>query len=100
MRITVEGVSAEPLVFENVRGSVMLMRTEEGVRKAVLGPIRMMEMVLMLKTLTSGEGEANKKIRMAMQMANALELDDLKVRDETPLVNGLNDPFSELLGGK
>lgn len=100
MRITVEGVSAEPLVFENVRGSVMLMRTEEGVRKAVLGPIRMMEMVLMLKTLTSGEGEVNKKIRMAMQMANALELDDLKVRDETPLVNGLNDPFSELLGGK
>lgn len=100
MRITVEGVSAEPLVFENVRGSVMLMRTDEGVRKAVLGPIRMMEMVLMMKTLTSGEGEANKKIRMAMQMANALELDDLKVRDETPLVNGLNDPFSELMGGK
>lgn len=100
MKITVEWEGHEPITFVNVTGTLMLLRVPDGVRKAILGDMSLRDMVAMMKTLNLGEDAVSKKLKLAANIAELLTYPEgALVAEETPDCC-LNDPFSELLGGK
>ena len=99
-RVTIERPGDEPVVIENVKGLVALLREEDGIRKAIMGNLQVMDMALMYKAWATGEGRENEKHRTARALSLLLpDFRDSEMVDVTPPRDGMNDPFSELMSG-
>ncbi len=100
IRVTIETPGEEPVVIENVKGLVALLREDDGIRKAMMGNLQVMDLALMYKAWGSGNGRENEKLKTARALSMLLpDFADDNVVDVTPPRDGMNDPFSELMRG-
>lgn len=97
LTIIMESDGHEPIVMENAKGILAVVRLSDGVQKGLIGNLNTMDLALMIKTIVSGRGPENEKLRKAWMAAVALpDPDDEDIRDVTPKESGLNNPFDEL----
>ena len=100
IRVTIETPGEEPVVIENVKGLVALLREDDGIRKAMMGNLQVMDLALMYKAWATGEGRENEKLRTARALSLLLpDFGNDEMVDVTPPRDGMNNPFSELMGG-
>ena len=98
--VTIRVTGEEPVVIENVRGCVLLTRDEDGIRKCMFGNLQMMDLALMYKAWTTGEGPENAKLKTARAISELLpDFRDSEMVDVTPERGGINNPFTDLYGG-
>lgn len=68
LKITVEGMSGGPIEAETEKGLILLVRHPNGVQRAILGTMNILDLALMMKTLTCGEDAETKTLRAAQQL--------------------------------
>ena len=100
MNIVINREEAEPIVIENVKGTITLARLEDGVTKLVIGELSVFELALMIKSITTGDDQQNEILRLAWAVAEKLPKSGKEDVLELHHEDGLNDPFAELMGKK
>ena len=101
MNIVITREGAEPVVIENAKGVLALVRMEGGISKVVVGELSTFELALMIKSITAGDDYQNEILRKAWAMAAKLPMFNKEDITETSHAgDGLNDPFAELAGAE
>lgn len=97
LTIITEKDGREPIVMENAKGILAVVRMSDGVQKCLIGELNTMDLAMMIKAIVSGRGPENEKLRKAWMVSAALpDPDDEDIRYVTPRETGLNNPFDEL----
>ena len=97
MTIILEDETRDPIVIENAKGILALIRNGDVVRKCLIGSLSNLDMALMIKSIPAGSGPECERLRKAFMAAVMLpDITDDQIIDETPGKDGLNNPFEEL----
>ena len=104
MKITVDGLEGAKnnrAELEDVQGVIILARVDGGTVRAVLGEWTTLDMAMAYKSLTAGDDEVTRKMKMAIMLTGALpdfEQDHIVDRTED-IVDPDANPFAEFMEG-